>query len=110
VSGRRRLRTSGWLASAALLAALSAPTRAAAATDAVVQTEIASNGTVTSELSYVIRTRKSGRFEFDEYTNLRVKITRAGQVLYNEPVGDPCRQFCTPTETALTRHHIASAI
>jgi hypothetical protein len=73
----------------------------------VVQTEIASNGTVTSELSYVIRTRKSGRFEFDEYTNLRVKITRAGQVLYNEPVGDPCRQFCTPTETALTRHHIA---
>jgi hypothetical protein len=48
VSGRRRLRTSGWLASAALLAALSAPTGAAAATDAVAQTEIASNGTVRS--------------------------------------------------------------
>ena len=107
MSGRRRLRTSGWLASAALLAALCAPAGAAAATDATATKETATNGTVTAELSYVVRTRGRGRFQFDEFTNFRVKITRAGQLLYNEPVGDPCHQFCTPTETALTRHHIA---
>ena len=107
MSGPPRLRTSGWLASAALLAALCAPAGAAAATDGTATSETATNGAVTAELSYVVRTRGSGSFEFDEYTNLRVKITRAGQLLYNEPVGDPCHQFCTPTETALTRHHIA---
>ncbi len=104
MSGRRRLRTSGWLASAALLAALGVPSGAAAQARAV---ETASNGTVTAELSYVKRTRGSGEFQFIEYRNFRVKITRAGQLLYNEPVGDPCDQFCTPTETALTRHHVA---
>ena len=36
-----------------------------------------------------------------------MKITRAAQVLYDRAVGDPCVKFCTPTETALTRKHIA---
>jgi hypothetical protein len=69
--------------------------------------ETATNGTVTAELSYVKRTRGRGRFEFEEFRDFRVKITRAGQVLYDQPVGDPCEQFCTPTETALARKHIA---
>jgi hypothetical protein len=79
---------------------------AAAARDAAVKTETATNGTVTAELSYVTRRRGSGRFRFTEFRNFRVKITRAGQVLYDEPVGDPCEQFCTPTEAALTHEHI----
>jgi hypothetical protein len=107
VSRRRRLRTFGWPASAALLAALLLPAAAPAQTDGTATTETATSGTVTAELSYVTRTRGRGRFQFDEYRNFRVKITRAGQVLYDEPVGDPCEQFCTPTETALTRKHIA---
>ena len=105
MSRRRRLRTFGWPASAALVAALLVPAAAPAQTSAAVET--ATNGTVTAELSYSTRTRGSGRFQFDEYRNFRVKVTRAGQVLYDEPVGDPCEQFCTPTETALTRKHIA---
>jgi hypothetical protein len=104
VSGRRRLRTSGWLASAALAAALSVPAGAAAQART---TETASNGTVSAELSYVKRTRGRGEFQFDEYRDFRVKIARAGVVLYDQPVGEPCEQFCTPTESALTRHHIA---
>ena len=28
-------------------------------------------------------------------------------MLYDQPVGDPCDRFCTPTETALTRKHVA---
>jgi hypothetical protein len=107
VSRRRRLRTFAWPASAAVVAALLVPAAAPAQTDGTATTEIASNGTVTAELSYVTRTRGRGRFQFDEYRNFRVKVTRAGQVLYDEPVGDPCEQFCTPTETALTRKHIA---
>jgi hypothetical protein len=104
VSGRRRLRTFAWPASAALVGALCLPAGAAAQARTV---ETASDGTVTAELSYVTRTRGSGRFRFKEFRNFRVKITRAGQVLYDQPVGDPCEQFCTPTETALTRRHIA---
>jgi hypothetical protein len=76
VSVRRRLRTSGWLASAALVAALSAPAGAVAATDAVAHSESATRGAVTAELSYVVRTRKSGGFQFDEYTKVRAAIRR----------------------------------
>jgi len=100
VSERLRLWTSVWLASAALLLP-----PAAQAQERTVET--ATNGTVTAELSYVKRTRGSGRSEFDEFRDFRVRITRAGQVLYDQPVGDPCVQFCTPTETALTRKHVA---
>ena len=107
MSGRPRLRTFAWPASAAVALALVLPGGAAAiARDAAVKTETATNGTVTAELSYVTRRRGSGRFRFTEFRNFRVKITRAGQVLYDEPVGDPCEQFCTPTEAALTHKHI----
>jgi hypothetical protein len=106
VSAPRRLRTFGWPASAALAVALLLPAAAAAATDAEPVTETASNGTVTAQLSYVKRTRGRGDRQFDEYTNFRVKITRAGAVLYDEPVGEPCDQFCTPTESALTGKHV----
>ena len=104
MSGRPRLRTFAWPASAAVALALLVP-GAAAAQERTVET--ATNGTVTAELSYVKRTRGRGRFEFEEFRDFRVKITRAGQVLYDQPVGDPCEQFCTPTETALTRKHVA---
>jgi hypothetical protein len=107
VSRRLRPRTFGWPASAALAVALLIPGAAAAQTDGTATTEVATNGTVTAELSYVTRTRGRGRFRFKEYRNFGVKITRAGQLLYDQPVGDPCRQFCNPTETALTRKHIA---
>jgi hypothetical protein len=103
VSGPPRLRTSGWLASAALAAALVAPAGASAQARTV---ETATNGTVTAELSYVKRTRGRGDFKFLEYRDFRVKITRAGVVLYDEAVGDPCDQFCSPTEGALTHHHV----
>jgi hypothetical protein len=106
VSARRRLRTFGWQASAALAVALLLPAAAAAARDAKAVTETASNGTVTAELSYVKRTRGRGDRQFDEYTNFRVKITRSGAVLYDQPVGEPCDQFCTPTESALTGKHV----
>ena len=69
--------------------------------------ETATSGTVTAELSYVERTRGRGRFEFEEFRDFRVRVTRAGAVLYDRPVGSPCEQFCNPTETALTRKHIA---
>ena len=104
MSARPRLRTFGWLASAALLAALSVPAAHAQAARTV---ETATNGTVTVELSYVKRRRGGGDFQFDEFRDFRVKITRAGQVLYDQPVGFPCEQFCTPTESALTRKHVA---
>jgi hypothetical protein len=104
VFGRPRLRTFAWPASAAVALALLVPAAAPAQERTV---ETATNGTVTAELSYVKRTRGRGRFEFDEFRDFRVKITRAGQVLYDQPVGDPCEQFCTPTETALTRKHVA---
>jgi hypothetical protein len=104
VFGRPRLRTFAWPASAAVALALLVPAAAPAQERTV---ETATNGTVTAELSYVKRTRGRGRFEFDEFRDFRVKITRVGQVLYDQPVGDPCEQFCTPTETALTRKHVA---
>jgi hypothetical protein len=104
VSGRPSLRTFAWPASAAVALTLLLPAAAPAQQRRV---ETATNGTVTAELSYVKRTRGSGRFEFEEFRDFRVKITRAGQVLYDQPVGDPCEQFCTPTETALTRKHVA---
>ena len=99
VSVKRSLLTSVWLASAALLL----PSAAVAQQRTV---ETATNGTVVAELSYIKRTRGSGSSEFDQFRDFRVKITRAGQVLYDQPVGDPCEQFCTPTESALTRKHI----
>jgi hypothetical protein len=82
------------------------PAGAAMATDATVTTETATNGMVTAQLSYVRRTGRRNGFRFEEFRNLRVKITRAGQVLYDEPVGDPCERFCNPTESALTHKHI----
>jgi hypothetical protein len=103
VSGRPRLRTFAWPASAAVALALFVP----AATQAQQRTvETATSGTVTAELSYIKRTRGRGEFRFDEFRDFRVKITRAGQLLYDRPVGDPCERFCTPTESALTRRHI----
>ena len=104
MSGPRRLRTFGWSASAAILAALCLP---AAATAQERTVETASDGAVTAELSYVKRQRGRGRFTFDEYRSFRVKITRAGVVLYDQPVREPCDRFCTPTETALTRKRVA---
>ena len=106
MSGRPRLRTFAWPASAAVALALLVPAGAAAATDGTLTTETATNGTVTAQLSYVTRTGRRGGFRFKEFRSFRVKITRAGQVLYDEPVGDPCERFCSPTESALTRKHI----
>jgi hypothetical protein len=103
VSGRPRLRTSGWLASAALAAALVVPAGATAQSRTV---ETATDGTVTAELSYMKRTRGRGDLQFLEYRDIRVKITRAGVVLYDQPVGEPCDQFCSPTESALTGKHV----
>ena len=103
MSGLRRLKTSGWLASAALAAALLVPAGASAQRRTV---ETATSGTVTAELSYVKRERSRNGFRFTDYRDFRVKITRAGAVLYDQPVGDPCDQFCTPTESALTGKHV----
>jgi len=103
----RRLKTFGWPASAALAAALAVvllvPAGAAARARTV---ETATNGTVTAELSYVKRERGRNGFRFIEFRDFRVKITRAGVVLYDQPVGEPCDQFCSPTESALTRKHV----
>ena len=103
MSERPRLRTSGWLASAGLAAALVVPAGAAAQARTV---ETATDGTVTAELSYVKRTRGRGDFKFLEYRDFRVKVTRGGVVLYDEAVGEPCDQFCSPTEGALTHDHV----
>ena len=46
--------------------------------------------------------RGQGRLRFDEFRDFRVRIIRDGAVLYDQPVGDPCDQFCTPAESALT--------
>jgi hypothetical protein len=105
VSAPRRLRTFAWPASAALavavVAALLVPAGAAAQGRTV---ETATNGTVTAELSYVKRTRGRNGARFIEFRDFRVKITRAGVVVYDQPVGDPCDRFCTPTTSALTRN------
>jgi hypothetical protein len=103
VSALPRLRTFGWPVSAALAVALLFPAGATAQSRTV---ETATNGTITAELSYVKRERGKGRFKFLEYRDFRVKITRAGAVLYDQPVGEPCEQFCSPTESALTGKHV----
>jgi hypothetical protein len=107
VSGPRRLRTFASRASAALAAALTVALLVPAGTAAQSRTvETATNGTVTAELSYVKRERGRRGFRFLEFRDFRVKITRAGVVLYDQPVGEPCEQFCSPTESALTGKHV----
>jgi hypothetical protein len=85
------------------IGALALPAGAGAQTRTV---ETASAGDVTAELSYVKRRRGSGEFSFDEFRDFRVRVLRGGQVLYDKPIGKPCEQFCTPTESALTRKHV----
>jgi hypothetical protein len=107
VSARRLLRTSGWPASAALAAILAAALLVPAGAAAQARTtETATNGAVTAELSYVKRTRGRKGFRFVEYRDFRVKVSRAGVVLYDQPVGEPCDRFCNPTESALTGKHV----
>jgi hypothetical protein len=79
------------------------PAGAAAQTRTV---ETASSGDVTAELSYVKRQRGSGEFRVEEFRDFRVRVLRAGKVLYDRPIGKPCEQFCTPAESALTRKHV----
>jgi hypothetical protein len=85
-----------------VLAGLALPAGAAAQERTV---ETATSGDVTAELSYVKRQR-GGQFRFEEFRDFRVRVLRAGQVLYDKPIGKPCEQFCTPTESALTREHV----
>ena len=94
MSERRRLRTFGWPASAAVALALFASAPAAAQTDGTVTVERATSGAVTAELSY-----RNNR-------DFRVRITRQGQVVYDRPIGGPCRQFCMPAESALTGQNV----
>jgi len=104
VSRPRHLTTFGSLASSLVaVGALALPAGAAAQTRTV---ETASAGDVTAELSYVKRTRGSGGIRFEEFRDFRVKVLRGGQVLYDKPIGKPCEQFCTPTQSALTRKHV----
>jgi hypothetical protein len=102
VSRRPSLKTFASLASAALLLVL-LPAGAAAQERTV---ETATSGQVTAELSYVKRERRSGGFRFTQYTDFRVKITRAGAVVYDRPIGRPCTEFCMPVESALTGEHV----
>ena len=106
MSRRPRLRTFGSLASAAVAVALLVPAGVAAQARTV---ETATLGPVTAELSYVKHSRRSGGFRFVEYRDFRVRIQRNGQVLYDKPIGKPCEQFCTPTDSVLTRAHIGLA-
>src|SRR3954467_11702084 len=107
VSVPPRLKTFASRASAGLAAALAVALLAPAGAAAQARTvETATNGTVTAELSYVKRTRSRNGFRFIEYRDFRVKVTRAGAVLYDQPVGEPCDQFCSPTESALTGKHV----
>jgi hypothetical protein len=101
VSRPRRLKTFASLASA--VAVLSVPAGAAAQERTV---ETATSGSVTAELSYLKRRAGRGDFRFDEFRDFRVRIVRAGQVLYDKAIGKPCEQFCTPTESALTGKHV----
>ena len=86
-----------------MLAALLVPASAAAQERTV---ETATSGDVTAEFSYVKRARGRGGFRFSEFRDFRVRVLRAGQVLYDKPIGRPCEQFCTPTKSALTRKHV----
>jgi hypothetical protein len=85
-----------------VLAGLALPAGATAQERTV---ETATSGDVTAELSYVKRQR-GGQFRFEEFRDFRVRVLRAAQVLYDKPIGKPCEQFCTPTESALTRKHV----
>ena len=96
------LKTFAWPASFVVALAL-CPSPASAQERTV---ESASSGAVTAELSYIKRGRGRGEFRFDEFRDFRVRILRGGVVLYDKPVGKPCEEFCTPTESALTGKHI----
>ena len=97
MSGRRRLRTFGSLASAAVAVALLLPAGVAAQARTVETTAL---GPVTAELSYVKHSRTSGGFRFVEYRDFRVRIQRNGQVLYDRSeerrVGKECRSRWSP--------------
>jgi hypothetical protein len=97
VSRPPRLTTCASLVSVAC--ALAVPAGAAAQERTV---ETATSGAVTAELSYIKRGRGRAELRFDEFRDFRVRLTRAGQVLYDKPVGKPCDEFCTPAESALT--------
>jgi hypothetical protein len=86
-----------------VLAGLVLPATAAAQERTV---ETATSGDVTAELSYSKRQRGRGEFKFVEFRDFRVRMLRAGQVLYDKPIGKPCEQFCNPTESALTRKKV----
>jgi hypothetical protein len=101
VSRPPRLKTFVSLASA--LAVLSVPAGAAAQERTV---ETATSGSVTAELSYIKRRAGRGDFRFDKFRDFCVRILRSGVVLYDKPVGKPCEEFCTPTDSALTGKHI----
>jgi hypothetical protein len=103
VSRPRRPTTFGSLASAAIAIGVLLP-GAAVAKERTAETATA--GAVTAELSYVKLRRGRGGFRFDEFVDFRVRILRAGEVLYDKPVGKPCEEFCTPTESALTGKHV----
>jgi hypothetical protein len=103
VSAQRRLRTFVSLASATLAGVVFAAGEASAQERTV---ETATAGQVTAELSYLERERREGRFRFIEYSGFRVKISRAGAVLYDRPIGRPCTRFCMPVESALTGEHV----
>jgi hypothetical protein len=83
-----------------VLAALALPASAGAQERTV---ETATSGDVTAELSYFKRRIGSNIIQF---RNFAVRVLRGGQVLYDKPIGEPCTQFCTPTESALTRKHV----
>ena len=86
-----------------MLAGLALPASAAAKERIV---ESATTGDVTAELTYVKVQRGRGEFRFDEFLDFRVRVVRAGQVLYDKRIGKPCQRFCSPTESALTGKHV----
>jgi hypothetical protein len=104
VSVPRRLTTFASLVSAALaITALALPAAASAQERTV---ESATSGAVTAELSYIKRDRGRGEFRFEEFRDFRVRVLRGGVVLYDRSIGEPCEEFCTPAESALTGKHI----
>jgi hypothetical protein len=102
VSRPPNLKTFAWPVSFVVALALCPP--AAGAQERTV--ESASSGAVTAELSYIKRGRGRGEFRFDEFRDFRVRILRGGVVLYDKAVGEPCEEFCTPAESALTGKQI----
>ena len=99
MSGPRRLRTSGWLASAARRPRCwSRPARP--------------RRPARSRRPRAARSRPSCRtlsgsgrkgFRFLQYRDFRVKITCAGVVLYDQPAESLCDQFCTPDRVGAHR-------